>query len=79
MLSRTVTQIKVDQALIGNANILRDRLEVVDGVTVEPDGDLLLEPRSVGVLLCLREIVLLAHGAPVSTDELRVSWPSWLR
>jgi hypothetical protein len=38
-----------------------------------------LELRSVGVLLCLGEIVLLAHGAPVSTDELRVSLPSWLK
>lgn len=79
MLSRTVTQIKIDQALVRDANILGDRLEVVDGVTVEPDGDLLLELRRAGVLLGPGEIVLLAHGAPVSNDELQVSWPSWLK
>ena len=61
MFSRTVAQIKVDQALVGDANILRDRLEVVDGIAIEPDSDLLLELRSVGILLCLGEIILLAR------------------
>jgi hypothetical protein len=38
-----------------------------------------LELRRVGTLLCFGEIVLLAHGAPVSNDEPQVSWPSWRR
>lgn len=68
MPCNAVTKIKIDQALVRDTNVLGDRLEVVDGVTVEPNGDLPLGLRRVGVLLGFGEIVLLAHGAPVSTD-----------
>jgi hypothetical protein len=79
MFGCAVTQIEIDQALVGDAHLVRDRLEIVDGVTVQPDGDLLLELRSVGVLLGLGEIVFFAHVAPVSTDEILVLSPFWRR
>ena len=72
MFCCAVTQVQVDQALVRYAYLFRDRLEVVDSVTVQANGDLLLELGSVGVLLGVGEIVFLAHVAPVSTDEIQV-------
>lgn len=39
----TVTQIQVDEALIGNADLLGNVLEVADGVFIQSNRDLLLE------------------------------------
>ena len=79
MFRRAVTQIEINQALIRNANFVRDRFEVVDGVTVQSDGDLLLELRSVGVLPSVGEVIFFSHVAPVSTDEILVWSLFWRR
>ena len=47
---RTISQVKIDEALIRNADALRNRLEVIDALFVQTDRDLLLELRGVGVL-----------------------------
>ena len=46
----TVSQIKVDQGLIGDAFSFSQGLEVVDGAAIDVDGDLLLQPAGIGVL-----------------------------
>lgn len=43
MFCCTVTQIQIDQALVRDTYLFGDRLEVVDSITVQADGDLLLE------------------------------------
>lgn len=45
----TVSQIEVDQGLIGDAFCVGQRLEVVDGAAVDVDGDLLFQPVRVGI------------------------------
>jgi hypothetical protein len=45
----TISQVKVDEALIRNAHILGNGLEVIDALLIQTDRDLLLELRSVGV------------------------------
>ena len=44
MVIGTVSQIEVDQSLIGDAFCVGQRLEVVDGAAVDVDGDLLFQP-----------------------------------
>ena len=45
----TVSQIEVNQGLIGDAFGVGQRLEVVDGAAVDIDGNLLFQPVRVGV------------------------------
>ena len=44
MVIGTVSQIEVDQGLIGDAFCVGQRLEVVDGSAIDVDGDLLFQP-----------------------------------
>ena len=67
MRGRAVSQIQVDEALVRNANFFRDRLEVRDGLFIEPDGDLPFELCCVGVFSRSGEVVLFAHVAPLWT------------
>ena len=60
----TVSQVEIDQALVRNAHIFGDCLEVRDGLFVEPNSDLLLQLCRVGVLPCSGEVVLFAHVTP---------------
>ena len=62
---RTVSQVQIDEALIRNANVFRNGLKVRDGLFIEPNGDLLLELRSIGILSSSGEVVLFAHVAPL--------------
>ena len=39
----TISQVKVDKALIWNADALRNRLEIIDALFVQSDRDLFLE------------------------------------
>jgi hypothetical protein len=43
MRSGTIAQIEVDETLIRNPDVFGYRLEIGDGVFVEPNGDLLLQ------------------------------------
>ena len=60
-----VPQVQIDQALIRNADLLRDCLEVRDGLFVEPNGDLLLELCCVWILPRSGEVVLFSHVVPL--------------
>ena len=44
MVIGTVSQIEVNQGLIGDAFGVSQRLEVVDGAAVDVDGNLLFQP-----------------------------------
>jgi len=65
MRSRAVSQVQVDEALVRNANVFRDCLEVRDGLFVEPNGDLLLELCCVWIFPRCGEVVLFSHVAPL--------------
>ena len=65
MRGGTVTQIQIDKALVGNARILGDSLEVCDGLFIEPDGNLLFKPGCVGVFPRGGEVVFFAHVTPL--------------
>ena len=45
----TVSQIEVNQGLIGDAFGVGQRLEVVDGAAVDIDGNLLFQPVRIGI------------------------------
>ena len=60
-----VSQIKIDEALIRNAHVFRNRFEIRDGSFVKPNRDLFLELYGVGIFPCRREIVLFAHRVPL--------------
>lgn len=65
MSSCAVSQVEVDEALVRNAYVFRDGLEVRDGLLVEPNGDLLLELCCVWVLPRSGEVVFFSHVAPL--------------
>lgn len=58
MVIGAVSQIEVDQGLIGDAFCVGQRLEVVDGAAVDVDGDLLFQPVRVGVFLGFSSLML---------------------
>lgn len=72
----TVSQVEVDEALIRDADPLRNRLEVIDALFVQTDSDLFFELRGVGVLGRFGEVVFSAHdGHPFNKKPLHVLWP----
>lgn len=48
----TISQVEIDQGLIGDAILLRKILEVADRALIHPKSDLTLEPARIGVFLC---------------------------
>jgi hypothetical protein len=60
-----VSQVQIDEALVRNAYVFRDCLEVRDGLFVEPNGDLLLELRCVWVLPRSGKVVFFSHVVPL--------------
>ena len=65
MRSRAVSKVQIDQALVRNAYVFGDCLEVRDGLLIEPNGNLLLELRRVRIFLRSGEVVFLAHVTPL--------------
>jgi len=65
MRSRAVPQVQVDEALVWNANVFGDSLEVRDGLFVESNGDLFLELCCVWIFSRRGEVVFFAHVAPL--------------
>ena len=55
----TVTQIQVNERLVGNAYLFGLRFEVVDGVVINVDGDLPFQNLGVRVLPGIRKIIFL--------------------
>jgi len=58
---RALAQIQVDEGLVGDLELVGERLEVVERRLVESDRDRLLEALSVRTALRLGEIIFLSH------------------
>src|SRR5205807_6652817 len=58
----TFAQKHVDQILIGNARLFCQPLEIVDGLDLDANGDLLLEHAAVWILPRFAEVVFFSHG-----------------
>ena len=72
MVIGTVSQIEVDQGLIGDAFCVGQRLEVVDGASVDVDGDLLFQPVRVGVFswVQLTDVIFISHTITSNSIEI---------
>ena len=64
MIGSAVSQIQIDETLVRNAGILRDRLEVADGFFVQSNRDLLFKLGRIRIFLRGSEIIFFAHGSP---------------
>lgn len=74
MRGSTVSQIQIDEALIGDADLFRERFEVVDGFLVQADRDLLLQLGSVRVLSGGGEVIFFAHDGTFTSR----TWFPWV-
>lgn len=57
----TVTQIKIDQAVVRDSDLFRYSFEVPDQVFVQPNGDLLHQLRCIRIFARLGKIELFFH------------------
>jgi hypothetical protein len=69
----TVSQIEVDQGLIGDAFCVGQRLEVVDGAAVNVDGDLLFQPVRVGIFswVQLTDVIFISHT--ITSNSIKIN------
>ena len=63
MVIGTVSQVKVNQGLIGDSFSLRRRHEVIDGAAIDVDGDLFLQPARIRILSGVQffDVVFISH------------------
>ncbi len=61
VLGGTIAEVKVDQVLIRHTVFSRKVFKIIDRFSLEPDGDLLLQYRSVRIFIRLREIIFFSH------------------
>lgn len=68
-----VSQVKVDQGLIRDSFIFSQRFEVVDGATIDVDGDLLLQPARIRVLSRIQfaDVVFISHN--ITSNSIKIS------
>ena len=73
MVIGAVSQIEVDQGLIGDAFCVGQRLEVVDGAAVDVDGDLLFQPVRVGVFswVQLTDVIFISHT--ITSNSIKIN------
>ena len=62
LVGGTVTQIQVNERLVGNAYLFGLRLEVVNGIVINVDGDLFFQNLGVRVLPGIRKIIFCTHN-----------------
>ena len=81
MLRKTVAQVQVDEALVGDASLASHALEVVNDVFRKTHSDWLLELGCVRVLTRtqLGEIVFSLHARHLGSARPRASLLSWRR
>jgi hypothetical protein len=63
LLLGAVFQVEVDQALVGEADLISEVLEIGDGAEVDAYGDLTFEKLGIGIFDGFGEVVLLSHGS----------------
>ena len=68
----TVSQIEVDQGLIGDAFCVGQSLEVVDGAAVDIDGNLLFQPVRIGIFswIQLADVIFISHTITSNSIEI---------
>ena len=64
MRGRAISQVQIDEALIGYACVLRYRLEIADGFLIKTNRNLLLKLGCVRIFFCRSEVVFFAHVTP---------------
>lgn len=69
----TVSQIEVDQGLIGDAFCVGQRLEVVDGAAVDVDGDLLFQPVRVWIFSWIQfaDVIFISHT--ITSNSIKIN------
>ena len=73
MVIGTVSQIEVNQGLIGDTFGVSQRLEVVDGAAVDVDGNLLFQPVRVGVFswVQLTDVIFISHT--ITSNSIKIN------
>lgn len=68
-----ISQIQIDQGLIGDALSISQRLEVVNGAAIDIDSDLLLQPARIGVLSRIQfaNVVFISHN--ITSNSIKIS------
>ena len=68
-----VSQVKVDQGLIGDTLGFSKGLEVVDGAAIDVDGDLLLQPARIRVFSRVQfvDVVFVSHN--ITSNSIKIS------
>lgn len=69
----TVSQIEVDQSLIGDAFCVGQRLEVVDGAAVDVDGNLLFQPVRVWIFSWIQfaDVIFISHT--ITSNSIKIN------
>jgi hypothetical protein len=65
-MRRAISQVKVDEALVWDANLLGNAFEVANRVFIQPNGDLLFQLGCVRVFARFGEIVFFSHCASLT-------------
>ena len=73
MVIGTVSQIEVDQGLIGDTFGVGQRLEVVDGAAVDVDGDLLFQSVHVGVFSWIQLIDVIFISHTITSNSIKIN------
>lgn len=55
---RTISGIKVGNTLVRDAYFIGDSLEIVDGILIDPDSDLLFQSGGIRIFLILKNHIL---------------------
>lgn len=68
-----VSQVKIDQGLIGDPLSFSQRFEVVDCAAIDVDGDLLLQPARIGVFSRIQfaDVVFISHN--ITSNSIKIS------
>lgn len=72
MVVSAISEVEVDQGLIGNAFGLCQSLEVVNSAAIDVDGDLLLQTACVGVFSGVQftDVVLVSHK--ITSNSIKI-------
>ena len=73
MVIGTVSQIEVNQGLIGDAFGVGQRLEVVDGAAVDIDGNQLFQPVRIGIFswIQLADVIFISHT--ITSNSIKIN------
>lgn len=67
-----IPQVQINETLVWNSSTLGYRFELVDGLFIKPNSDLLFEQRSAWIFLRSGKVIFFAHRTPF-TDKTGMS------